>query len=103
RGATSGDVNAMNQRGDRVEGVCSAPAKRGIDEWLNPAAFAVPRPGTFGNLGRNTERGPGFAQFDFSLLKTTKLDERKMLQFRAEFFNVPNHPNFAVPSAVFYQ
>ena len=54
------------------------------------------------NLGRNTERGPGFAQFDFSLLKTTKLDERKRLQFRAEFFNVPNHPNFAVPSAVFH-
>ena len=53
------------------------------------------------NLGRNTERGPGFAQFDFSLLKTTKLGERKSPQFRAEFFNVPNHPNFAVPSAVF--
>ena len=98
----SGNLNTINQRPDRVAGVSSLPAKRSIDQWLNRAAFAEPRRGTFGNLGRNTERGPGFAQFDFSLLKTTKLDERKRLQFRAEFFNVPNHPNFAVPSAVFH-
>ena len=97
----SGNGNTINQRPDRVPGVSSEPANRSINNWLNRAAFAEPRPGTFGNLGRNTERGPGLIQIDLSLLKTTKLSETKSLQLRAEFFNVLNHPNFAHPSAQF--
>jgi len=58
-------------------------------------------PGTFGNLGRNTVYGPGFTNVDFSVLKTTKFTETKNLEFRAEFFNIPNHPNFAQPSSTF--
>jgi hypothetical protein len=55
------------------------------------------RVGYFGNLGRNTLTGPGLATFDFSLLKNLNLTETKRLQFRAEFFNLLNHANFALP------
>ena len=62
---------------------------------LNPVTEA----GNFGNLGRNTERGPGFTNLDVSLLKDFILSERTRLQFRAESFNVANHPNFGLPVA----
>jgi hypothetical protein len=58
---------------------------------LTPPAY-----GTFGNMGRNTFRGPNFRDFDFSVSKTWKLSERVKLQFRGEFFNVLNHPSFDV-------
>ena len=56
-------------------------------------------PGTrhFGNLGRNALRGPQFKQWDFALYKNTPVNERLNVQFRAEFFNILNHPNFANP------
>jgi len=66
--------------------------------YLNPAAFTQPSDGTFGNLGRNQIYGPGFWNDDFSLLKTTSLRSGLELQLRAEFFNIFNHPNFALPS-----
>lgn len=74
-----------------------------INHWFNVAAFAVPgqdgtQPYTFGNLGRNTLRGPGFVDFDFSLFKTFNVTERYKLQFRSELFNIFNHPNFGLPN-----
>lgn len=51
----------------------------------------------FGNLGRNSLRGPSFKEFNFSLSKETFLTERVNLQLRAEFFNLLNHPNFSSP------
>lgn len=68
--------------------------------YLNPNAFAQPADGTFGNLGRNAIYGPGFWNVDMSLSKNTKLSERVNLQVRWEVFNVFNHPNFALPNAV---
>ena len=88
------------------------------DKFLNLAAFRVPctfmagsedtpdagtaaacDPTTFhfGTLGRNSLRGPDFRNFDFSIFKTTAITEKVSLQFRAEFFNLVNHPNFANP------
>lgn len=95
-----GDVTPFfSQRPNYVAGQpLTLGDRRGPDLRLNPAAFAVPAPGTFGNLGRNTLRGPGFSQFDFSIFKITKLTERLSMQFRAEFFNIFNHPNFALPT-----
>ena len=59
-------------------------------------AYLIPNAyNTFGNMGRNILRGPGFNNFDFSVSKRWKLTEQVQLQFRAEFFNLPNHPNFA--------
>ena len=51
--------------------------------------------GTFGNMGRNIFRGPGFVNWDASVSKIWRLGERFKLQMRGEMFNVPNHSNFA--------
>jgi len=52
----------------------------------------------FGDLGRNSLRAPAFKEFNFSISKNTPITERVMLQIRAEFFNLLNHPNFANPN-----
>jgi hypothetical protein len=56
-----------------------------------------PTPGTFGTMGRNIFRDTGFRNVDFSVAKNWKLGDRFGAQFRAEFFNIFNHPNFANP------
>jgi Carboxypeptidase regulatory-like domain/TonB dependent receptor len=66
---------------------------------INPAAFAQPAPGTFGTCAPFKFYGPGIQMWDLSLFKNFRFTERWMLQFRAEFFNAFNHPNFANPSA----
>jgi len=72
------------------------------DHWYDSNAFSVPTAGTFGNVSRGSLRGPGLVDFDTSLFKKFKISERLSLQFRAEAFNILNHPNFASPNiAVF--
>jgi hypothetical protein len=93
-----------------------------VNGYLNPAAFTTapllyptecdpnqPDPTifpnsnfcttNFGNLGRNTFRGPGQKNFDFSLMKNFKITERQALRFSTDFFNIFNHPNFANPAS----
>ncbi|MEK6300756.1 MAG: TonB-dependent receptor [Acidobacteriota bacterium] len=70
---------------------------RSPDQWFNTAAFAFPAFGSFGDAGRNILDGPGYVNFNTSLMKTTKLREGLDLQFRAEAFNLFNHPNFNLP------
>jgi hypothetical protein len=70
-----------------------------LSNCLNPAAFAAPANFTYGNLGRNTFRGPGFSNWDFSLFKNFPIRERARFQIRGEFFNVFNHPSFGNPGA----
>ncbi len=65
----------------------------------NAAAFATPAPGAYGNAGRNILRSRGAHQMDFAVRKTTALAEKVTLEFRGEFFNLFNHPNFASPAA----
>jgi hypothetical protein len=69
-----------------------------VAQFFNPAAYSAPAYGTVGNLGRDTLTGPGYKDIDLSLAKTTQIDERFRLQFRAEFFNVLNHTNLLTPS-----
>ena len=74
----------------------------GVDPLLpsgevNPAAFAVPLPGTYGNLQRGAIHGPGAWQSDLTLQKTFPIHEYVNMEFRAEIFNLFNHPNFANP------
>ena len=67
----------------------------------DPCAFAIPAAGFLGTAGRNILRTPGFANLDFSLAKDTAfgfLGEGGKLEFRAEFFNILNRVNFAVPN-----
>ncbi len=68
-----------------------------VSQWFNTSAFVLNAPLTFGDAGRNIVTGPGFDNFDTALIKNTPLREGMSLQFRAEFFNVFNHPNFALP------
>jgi len=72
-------------------------SNRTTEQWFNTSAFAFPAPGTFGNAGRNILDGPGFQTVNVSLMKNTALSERFKLQFRAEAFNLFNHPNFNLP------
>ncbi len=71
-------------------------------QYFNPAAFSAPAYGTVGNVSRDSLTGPGYADWDLSLLKSTALTERVRLQFRAEFFNVLNHTNLQLPNEVVY-
>lgn len=82
---------AGSQRPNYVGGDIYAP-DRGPNQWLNRAAFAQPAAGTYGNLGRNVARGPAAYTFDVSFLKNTTVWREHSLQFRAEFFNLPNTP-----------
>ena len=74
---------------------------RGPDQWFATAAFALPPRGSFGNAGRNILDGPAFQNFNASLVKNTRLREGMDLQFRAEAFNLFNHPNFDLPDNFF--
>jgi hypothetical protein len=98
----SGNLNttsfSANDRPDSVPGV--NPIIGAPDQYLNIKAFALPPVNTQGNLGRNTLIGPGLVAIDASVSKMFRLDERRALQFRAEAFNLPNHPNFAIPSGL---
>jgi len=93
--------NAERQHPDLIAGRSFKDMIRGgPDQYFDPTAFALPPPGFYGNAGRNILIGPGFANVDFSLMKTTPLgiSEGSRLEFRAEFFNLLNRANFAVPS-----
>jgi hypothetical protein len=96
------DGNSTDQRPDLVPGVSlTPPGGKSIAQWINPAAFAVPAPGTFGNAPRNLLRGPGAWQIDLGLAKSISLSERAHLEFRTEYFNIFNHPQYGLPQSVF--
>jgi carboxypeptidase family protein len=92
----------------------SGVTQMGTLQWLNPDAFVSavdpstgqcyggdsPQTCQFGNLGRNALRGPDFLWSDFYLTKWFPLTEHMKLRFEGQFFNVFNHPNFALPSMV---
>ena len=80
----------------------SGNTARRVAGFFNPAAYSAPVYGTVGNLGRDTLTGPGYADWDFSLLKVTQVTEQLRLQFRAEFFNVLNHTNLQTPNEVVF-
>jgi hypothetical protein len=64
--------------------------------WFDPCAFTLQHAGTYGNAPRNAVRGPSQFNMDFSTSKEFNLSEHAHLQFRAEIFNILNHPNFAI-------
>ena len=73
------------------------------DQWFDPRAFVLPLQGTFGNVSRGALRGPRLFMLDSSLLKRVRISEGLNLQFRAEAFNVLNHPNLSYPNEVVFQ
>jgi hypothetical protein len=83
-----------NTRPDVIPGVDAIPDSQTREHWFNPAAFQNPQLGNWGNAGRNTFTSPGVIGIDFSIFKNFQITEGTKIQFRAEFFNLPNHPNF---------
>ena len=81
-------------RPDVVPGVSVVPSNQGPNNWINAAAFQTAVPGTYGNTGRNTIITAGVTSVDLSTFKDFSVTEKAKLQFRAEAFNLPNHPNF---------
>ena len=106
---SNGGVNFnFVQRPDIIPGVNPIlPHWSPTTGYLNPLAFKDPAVtatdpnGFFGDLGRDEIFGPGFWNLDFSISKDFQLWERLHLQFRAELFNIFNHPNFALPTNSF--
>jgi len=100
-GVTVTNIPGGNSRGtqrpDQVPGV-DPYLKQGV-RWLNPAAFATPQPGTFGNLPRNGLRGPNFWQLDLMFSKDFRFIANQGLQFRVEIFNIVNRLNYENPAA----
>lgn len=93
--ANSGTPN----RPDVVEGqsISLPRSQRTVERWFNTAAFRAPAPFTFGNAGRNIIPGPGNALFDFALYRRFSINEGRTIEFRAESFNLFNHPNYGIP------
>jgi hypothetical protein len=91
------------QRPNAVPGCQVKPSgfHQNLYGWYNTACFGMPAPYTFGNLSRNSLRGPDSRNLDFSLFKDFKLTESKTLQFRSEFFNIFNQVNLGTPNTTF--
>jgi hypothetical protein len=79
-----------------------ATTSQRASQYFNPSAFSAPAAGYVGNAPRDGLTGPDFADWDFSLLKSTQLNESTRLQFRAEFFNILNHTNLQLPNEIVY-
>jgi hypothetical protein len=99
----SGDGDTRNPDRPSLNPSFTGPVVLGQPgQWFNPNAFVLPAAGTYGALGRGVYSGPGLADLDVSLFKNTAVSERASLQFRAEFFNVLNHPNLGTPNATVF-
>lgn len=89
-------------RPDLKSGFSQAPKILGKpNQWWDPSGFVLPPVGEVGNVGRDTALGPDLVNLDFSIIKDTairKVSEAFHAQFRAEFFNILNHPNFGNPN-----
>jgi len=96
--ANSATVNTgTGSRPDRTgDGKLDNPT---VDRWFDISAFKTPAQFTYGNSGRNILYGPGRVNFDFSLFKQFRVTEGLNLQFRTEFFNLFNTPQFDLPNA----
>ncbi len=99
------DISLTGVGADRPNVVCnpnSGPGIHTVAEWFNTACFqrlnAVTNAGQYGNEGRDIVIGPPFKDVDFAVTKDFRIYENLTTQFRAEFFNIFNHPNFNLPN-----
>jgi hypothetical protein len=91
------DGNNSNQRADLVAGVPLYPANQTPEQWFNPAAVVLPKPGTWGNAERNIVRAPGLFQTDLALQKRFTINGARNFDFRLEAFNAFNRVNLGAP------
>ena len=93
---TNGSVNRLfNGTGGGTATAATNPFFRRVGSGTSLALGG----GRFGTLGRNVFHGPGDINFDFTMMKRTRVGENKTIEFRAEFFNIFNHANFDNPTA----
>jgi hypothetical protein len=88
----------LTDRPNLAPGADDNPTGGGPDQYFDPSAFALQEAGFYGNLGRNTLRGPDLQNWDVSFIKNNTLGEKVNLQLRFEFFNIFNRNNFSVPT-----
>ena len=100
---TTVDNSFQNPRGGQKPNLIGdpKPSDQTNDNWINRAAFVQPADGTFGSSPVGVMRAPGFANWDFGVGKKFYLSESKYFDFRSEFFNSLNHPNFGPPGRTF--
>jgi hypothetical protein len=91
----------LGQRPDYAATPGAAIIRGDPAQWFDPLAFALPEAGFYGNLGRNTLRGPDLSMASLAVHKVLWRREDIRLRLRAECFNVSNTPNFQVPSDLF--
>src|SRR6202000_2694412 len=87
--------------GSQTRNIAAGAALRNTRLYFYPRASVLAPVGYEGNVGRDSLIGPGLLDLDYSLVKDTSvkwLGEAGKVQFRAEFFNILNHPNFAQPT-----
>ena len=94
------NIGAGGQRPNAIGNPNLPRSRRDPKKWFNASAYALADLYTFGNAARNFLDGPGFNNFDMSFMKNFNLGEQRRVQFRAEFFNIFNHPNFDPPNGV---
>ncbi|MBV9294719.1 MAG: hypothetical protein JO145_04035, partial [Acidobacteriaceae bacterium] len=105
--AQTGSYFSISTGQDNTLGVVTRPNLIGnpklsnptIQQWFNTSAFAVPAAGQYGNMGRDTIEGPGAWNLDTALSRIFRVTERQQMDFRAEAFNVLNHPRFNLPGS----
>jgi len=106
---TDTDFSNSGSAEPRPDRLCNGNGPHTLPQWFNSSCFSTtllaqdleigtPR---FGNAGRNILFGPGLNEQDLSFIKRTRLNERYSLEFRAEFFNIFNHPEFGNPNTIF--
>jgi hypothetical protein len=98
-GCFQSDVDKPNYSGAPIQ--ISDPRASGSHQYFSPSPFTPETLGVPGDANRRFFHGPGLNNWDFGLLKDTKLTERMSLQFRAEFFNIFNHAQFGPPNGGF--
>lgn len=91
-------TDRANVIGNPFSGVPASDRATSTYYWFNPAAFAAPAAGTYGNEKRNQFYGPPTHQIDFSVFKNFSITEHARLQFRAEIFNIFNFTNYSGPA-----
>jgi hypothetical protein len=100
KSGTDRSLTAIGLDNADIVGDPARPAGADVTQWFNPQAFVPAAIGTFGNVGRNSQRGPGYASLDLALFRNVALPGKFRVQVRAEAFNGLNHTNFNNPNAV---
>jgi hypothetical protein len=88
-----------SSRANPVSGASTLPAQQSINQWFNPAAFAIPPAYSWGILARDSLNGPSLVNLDTMVSRRFIFGEHRSLDFRWELFNAPNHPQFGLPAS----